>query len=328
MNITLAPHLQQALDALSKDLRLDPQAVLDQAVFAWLRSNGYAAPPLALPVVPKSSETQRPAPVLDAVEAPPPSAPVMTSTATPAPVPSVPEAINASPVPQPAPIEPEAPAPVEVPEPQPVAEVPAPELTPPEPNPIPVAASNDGVIARMKEIDADLQALTRPWPDWVVPLEAPEEDEPDEPQVAAEPSVVVKMPSEESMPGDDEKTILPGAMQALQMDEPGDEGSTIVLKSAPIALFLEREGEPAVKVEVERFIIGRGPQCDMVIDSPRVSREHLAITRQGLRYFAKDLNSSNGTWMGEDRVTEREIESGDTLHLGNEPVTFSLRALA
>ena len=52
----------------------------------------------------------------------------------------------------------------------------------------------------------------------------------------------------------------------------------------------------------------------------------MAITRKGVVYYLEDLKSSNGTWFGEDRVTRRELESGDVINLGNEPVTFFIRA--
>src|SRR3954465_4074155 len=47
--VSLAPHLQRALDAMSKDLAIEPQALVNQAMFAWLRINGYVATPLPLP---------------------------------------------------------------------------------------------------------------------------------------------------------------------------------------------------------------------------------------------------------------------------------------
>jgi pSer/pThr/pTyr-binding forkhead associated (FHA) protein len=81
-----------------------------------------------------------------------------------------------------------------------------------------------------------------------------------------------------------------------------------------------------VKVDTDRFIIGRGPHCNMVIDSPRVSREHVALTRKGVLFLLEDLNSSNGTWLGEERIGLRELETGDVIKLGNEPVTFVIRA--
>lgn len=40
----------------------------------------------------------------------------------------------------------------------------------------------------------------------------------------------------------------------------------------------------------------------------------------------EDLNSSNGTWLGEERIGIRELETGDVIKLGNEPLTFVIRA--
>ena len=107
------------------------------------------------------------------------------------------------------------------------------------------------------------------------------------------------------------------------MEEPNE--STVVLRSVPIALYLEREHEEPIRITADRFVIGRGPHCDLVIDSPRVSREHVALTRKGIVYSIEDLGSSNGTWFGEERVTTRELESGDVIKLGNVPMTFFLR---
>ena len=45
--ISIAPHLERALTAMSKDMALEPQAIVNQAVFAWLRINGYVLPGVA-----------------------------------------------------------------------------------------------------------------------------------------------------------------------------------------------------------------------------------------------------------------------------------------
>src|SRR5262252_2602808 len=44
-------------------------------------------------------------------------------------------------------------------------------------------------------------------------------------------------------------------------------------------------------------VLGRSPACDVVVDSPSVSREHLRITLWP-RPFVEDLGSANGTRMG------------------------------
>ncbi len=255
-SISLAPHLQRALDAMSKDLAVEQQALVNQAVFAWLRINGYVT---TVPAVVN--------------EAPP----VLSAMPTPVPVPMI--------------------AP------------PAPEVIV-APVVVPAAVVDVGpALLRMAEIDADLEKLTKPWPAWA-PVQDEQEEEKEEEQQEAPP------PEEEA----------PAPVAAAPPREEEEENeSTIVLRSVPIALYLEREGEEPIRVTADRFIIGRGPHCDLVIDSPRVSREHVALTRKGILFYLEDLNSSNGTWFGEERVTKRELESGDVINLGNEPVTFFLR---
>jgi hypothetical protein len=61
----------------------------------------------------------------------------------------------------------------------------------------------------------------------------------------------------------------------------------------------------------DRFLIGRGRHCDLVIDSAKVSREHAAIQREPDGWWIEDLGSSNGTWYQRARVERRRIEHGD-----------------
>lgn len=90
-------------------------------------------------------------------------------------------------------------------------------------------------------------------------------------------------------------------------------------------LYLEtRQGDP-VPVTLERFLIGRGKHCDLVIDSNRVSREHAVIFREEDVLLIEDLTSSNGTWIHKQRITRRKIEAGDEYLLGNEKLTCLFR---
>ena len=268
-SISLAPHLERALEAMSKDMAVEPQALINQAVSAWLRINGYLLP------LPRGGE----------------GASVVKSTPTPVPVPVA------------------APVPVPVPLPVPVIASPVPGV------------DIGPALVRMAEIDADLEKLAKPWPAWApvqeedVPVDEGEPEPEPEPEKNSEP-LAPPTPSED-------EADLDANTGETEVDEPGE--STIVLRSVPIALYLEREGEKPIRITDSRFVIGRGPHCDLVIDSPRVSREHVALTRKGILFFIEDLGSSNGTWFGEERVTTRELESGDVISLGNVPMTFFLR---
>jgi pSer/pThr/pTyr-binding forkhead associated (FHA) protein len=77
----------------------------------------------------------------------------------------------------------------------------------------------------------------------------------------------------------------------------------------------------------DSFNIGRGKTCDFVIESNRVSREHVRILREGAEFVLEDLNSSNGTFFGpnKEKITRRKIKDGDEFTLGTEKIKFQIR---
>jgi hypothetical protein len=90
-------------------------------------------------------------------------------------------------------------------------------------------------------------------------------------------------------------------------------------------LFLVGENGALEKVAKDRFVIGRGKHCDLVINSGKVSREHAAILREGTEHFIEDLGSSNGTWFDKQRIHRRKIENGDEYFICNEKVKCVIR---
>jgi pSer/pThr/pTyr-binding forkhead associated (FHA) protein len=70
-------------------------------------------------------------------------------------------------------------------------------------------------------------------------------------------------------------------------------------------------------------IIGRAVECDIVIASKSVSREHTRIRREGRRWFVDDLGSTNGTYLNDERVSgSLVIMDGDSLKVGEVAFTF------
>lgn len=73
--------------------------------------------------------------------------------------------------------------------------------------------------------------------------------------------------------------------------------------------------------------IGRAPDNDLVIDGPdcaMVSLNHVEITRDGDRWRLHDLNSTNGTWLNGERVTDAEVTPPAVLRLGSQGPEFAL----
>ncbi len=67
-------------------------------------------------------------------------------------------------------------------------------------------------------------------------------------------------------------------------------------------------------------ILGRRQDCDLRIPTKDVSRQHCVVSIDKSRVLAKDLGSSNGTFVNGKRIAEAELAPGDRLRLG--PVTF------
>ena len=90
-------------------------------------------------------------------------------------------------------------------------------------------------------------------------------------------------------------------------------------------LVIMGDGRELERVTKDRFIIGRGKHCDLIISSGKVSREHAAIVRENGEYFIEDLGSSNGTWFDKKRITRRRIDAGDEYFICSEKLTAAYR---
>jgi hypothetical protein len=90
-------------------------------------------------------------------------------------------------------------------------------------------------------------------------------------------------------------------------------------------LVLVADGRELERVQKDRFIIGRGKHCDLIINSGKVSREHAAIVRSGNDWFIEDLGSSNGTWFDKRRISRRQIQDGDEYYICAEKVSCVFR---
>ncbi len=90
-------------------------------------------------------------------------------------------------------------------------------------------------------------------------------------------------------------------------------------------LILNCEGVGLVMRELGRdiVIIGRAPSNQIVIDHPTVSEQHAVLLRTGDSYSLKDLNSTNGTQINGDFVTDAELKDGDRIRFGSVIAVFA-----
>lgn len=65
------------------------------------------------------------------------------------------------------------------------------------------------------------------------------------------------------------------------------------------------------------LLIGRSPDCQLVLDDDYVSTRHAQITRTASGYQVEDLGSTNGSLVNNQRVTTpTSFGIGDTLRIG------------
>jgi predicted component of type VI protein secretion system len=66
-----------------------------------------------------------------------------------------------------------------------------------------------------------------------------------------------------------------------------------------------------------RQLVGRGPDCFVLLDGQGISREHLAVESDDSNVFIMDL-SSNGTWVNGKRLTQNgrsKVQQGDLIEV-------------
>lgn len=68
--------------------------------------------------------------------------------------------------------------------------------------------------------------------------------------------------------------------------------------------------------------IGRLPDNTVVIDNPAVSGHHASVFRDGDAYIVEDLQSTNGTFINEKRVTRHTLQNGDVVLIGKHTLVF------
>lgn len=83
-------------------------------------------------------------------------------------------------------------------------------------------------------------------------------------------------------------------------------------------------GNEFVLPAYEAVVVGRDKTCAVQIDSTSVSRLHARIYFRGDAWVVEDLQSTNGCFVNDVRVTTSVIRDSDALKIGD--VVFRVRA--
>ena len=68
--------------------------------------------------------------------------------------------------------------------------------------------------------------------------------------------------------------------------------------------------------------IGRLPDNTVIIDNPAVSGHHACASLDGEHFILEDLESTNGTFVNDRRVTRHTLQNDDVVRVGNHTLVF------
>lgn len=87
--------------------------------------------------------------------------------------------------------------------------------------------------------------------------------------------------------------------------------------------------QPMIDVNGERYlltgpitVIGRGSESDIIVDDTGVSRRHLEIEVTSQGTIARDLGSTNGSFVEGHQIEAATLVSGNTINIGRTQVLY------
>lgn len=77
-----------------------------------------------------------------------------------------------------------------------------------------------------------------------------------------------------------------------------------------------------VELNDQRFLIGRGSECQLEINDSAVSRQHAYVEPRAGNYLLVDMGSTNGTYVNDERVEKHWLSGGDFIRIGSNIIKF------
>lgn len=113
------------------------------------------------------------------------------------------------------------------------------------------------------------------------------------------------------------------------LDDNSEEATSLLIDSGTTAQLLRILTNERIVISKPVFRIGKEPTYSdyRVTNNDKVSRSHADIIQKDNRYFIRDLNSKNGTYINRQRIpTQQEIEifDGNHITLANEEFEFNI----
>jgi S-DNA-T family DNA segregation ATPase FtsK/SpoIIIE len=89
------------------------------------------------------------------------------------------------------------------------------------------------------------------------------------------------------------------------------------------ALLIVTGKEAGKVLDVEKTVVTIGRSgCDLLVDDPELSRRHARVEFKGDEITLKDLDSTNGTYMDDERIGEVLIDNRSKFRVGSHEIAL------
>src|SRR5688572_11656456 len=86
----------------------------------------------------------------------------------------------------------------------------------------------------------------------------------------------------------------------------------------PTLIYNDSDGvDRQLAIGADAVLIGRATECQIQSNDARVSRRHARIYLDNQGYWIEDLGSSNGVFIGTERVTRAPLPVGEVVVIGS-----------
>lgn len=123
--------------------------------------------------------------------------------------------------------------------------------------------------------------------------------------VTPEPELSAFRADSASIPSTSAQVVNPGLSSPTR-------NATIAVNNLP----------PFILGSQDRYCIGRQNECEIVLEDPQISRRHAEIIRDSSGWAILDLQSTNGTSLNGERISQRHLRDGDIITVGTTTIRF------
>nr|MBA3531913.1 FHA domain-containing protein [Ardenticatenales bacterium] len=146
------------------------------------------------------------------------------------------------------------------------------------------------------------------------------------PDPEEQPEAVTPDPEPQSIVDSEPEPVVPAEPEPVVPAEPEPEIATEPEPVSPVrgepttlwVTFGEGSSSAPVRLGGTPLVIGRMPECEIVLGDRLASRRHARIERRGDSAYVQDLSSANGTYLNDTRLEAEPqvLQVGDVVRIG------------